>query len=264
MSGILGKLLTSAIALVMITAISACSIDSPVVVEQDGLSDVADITQNPASYIGKSVLVRNDVIQIIGERGLILDKDRAFYGETILALNISEQPLKVSVEDTPEVLIMGKVERLALASIQQNYDLKLDFNLYNQYENQPVIIAEDLILSPDPEDLTRHPEAYYDQPLAIKGELEDLKSYGIFELDEEQAFGGQDLVVVQPQPRIKLSEEQTVIVYGVLRPLVTVELERDYDLGWDLSLQQQIEAEYFKKPVLVADKIIILESKKQF
>ena len=40
---------------------------------------------------------------------------------------------------------------------------------------------------------------------------------------------------MQPQPRIKLNKEQMAIVYGKLRPFIAVELERDYDLGWDLS-----------------------------
>lgn len=166
--------------------------------------------------------------------------------------------MALSDKNTPEVLVKGKVERLTLASIQQKYNLNLNSELYTQYENQPVIMAEKLILSPDPEDLTQNPEAYYGQPLAIKGELEDLKSYGVFELDEEQAFGGEDLIVVQPKPRIELNEKQTAIVYGTLRPFIAVELEQDYDLGWDLSVQQQIEAEYSQKPVLVAQKIQLL------
>ena len=51
-----------------------------------------------------------------------------------------------------------------------------------------------MILSPDPEDLTRNSEIYYGKHLAIKGEIEDIKSYGVFELDEEQVFGGEDLL----------------------------------------------------------------------
>ncbi|MEM9510127.1 MAG: hypothetical protein AAGA16_20990, partial [Cyanobacteria bacterium P01_E01_bin.35] len=68
----------------------------------------------------------------------------------------------------------------------------------------------------------------------------------------------------KPQTNYLISQENNFIVYFFILHLVNFELERHYDLGWDLSLQQQIEAEYFKKPVLVADKIIILESKKQF
>ncbi len=257
-SQVTGKLLIKEMAMLATITLSACVNSSPSKSNLSGLVDVAEITQNPESYIGRAVLVRNDILETIGERGFILDKDRAFSGDAILAIDISKTPMALSDKNTPEVLVKGKVERLTLASIQQQYNLNLNSELYTQYENQPVIMAEKLILSPDPEDLTQNPEAYYGQPLAIKGELEDLKSYGVFELDEEQAFGGEDLIVVQPKPRIELNEKQTAIVYGTLRPFIAVELEQDYDLGWDLSVQQQIEAEYSQKPVLVAQKIQLL------
>ncbi|WP_072013845.1 hypothetical protein [Myxosarcina sp. GI1] len=252
------KLLVKAISIIAIT-ISACANHSPSAIDTSGLVEVADITQNIESYIGRSVLVRNDIIETIGERGFILDKDRAFAGDNILVISISNLPFELTEENTPEVLVGGKVERFTLSDLQQRYNLNLDSNLYTPYENEPVIIAESLILSPDPEDLTKNPEAYYNKPLAVEGELEDLKSYGVFELDEEQAFGGEDLIVVQPKPRIKLKQEQMAIVYGKLRPFIVVELERDYDLGWDLSVRQEIEAEYSQKPVLVADKIQLLK-----
>ncbi|WP_063822250.1 hypothetical protein [Pleurocapsa sp. PCC 7319] len=248
-----------AIAYFIIVTFSACSNSSEIKIDRSSLVDVATITENIDLFVGKSVLVRNDVLETIGEKGLILDKDRAFSGASILVIDTSQTPLTFATEKTPEVLVSGKIERLSFTDIKQKYDLHLDPNLYTQYENQPVIIADSLTLSPDPEDLTRSPEVYYGKPLAIKGELEDLKSYGVFELDEEQVFGGEDLLVVQLKPRIKLDNEQTAIVYGTLRPFIAVELERDYDLGWDLSIQKQIEANYSQKPVLIAEKIQILK-----
>lgn len=247
-----------AIACFSIVSLSACVDNSTIKIAPNGLVDVATITENIDHFRGKSVLVRNDVLEKIGDKGLILDKDRAFSGASILVIDTSETLLSFATEKTPEVLVSGQIERLSLTDVKQKYNLNLDPNLYTQYENQPVIIADSLTLSPDPEDLTRNPEVYYGKPLAIKGELEDLKNYGIFELDEEQVFGGEDLLVVQLRPRIKLEQKQTAIVYGTLRPFIAVELERDYNLGWDLSLQKQIEAEYSQKPVLVAKKIQLL------
>ncbi|HEY9769117.1 MAG TPA: hypothetical protein V6C71_11585 [Coleofasciculaceae cyanobacterium] len=253
------KLDVSLIAMLIFTTISACASNSKIIVDRDGLTDVAEITRHLESYIGQSVLVRNNVLKTVGKKGFVLDKDRAFSGDTILVLNISKMPLLFSNESTLEILVRGTVEKLTLTDLEQKYGLKLNGDLYAQYENQPVIIADSLTLSPDPEDLTSNPQAYYNKPLAVKGELEDLKSYGIFELDEEQVFGGEDLIVIQPKPRIELYKEQTAIIYGTLRPLVVIELERDYDLGWDLSIQAEIEAEYAQKPVLVAEKIQLLQ-----
>lgn len=252
-------LLFKALALLAITILSACANGSQTLTNQGGLVDVAEITQNGESYLGKSVLVRNDVLKTIGQRGLILDKDRVFSGNNILVINSFQMPLKILKTNSPEVLISGKVEQFFLADFPQKYDINLDSDLYSQYENQLVIIAESLLLSPDPEDLTRNPEKYYNKLLAVEGEIEDQTSYGIFELDEQQVFGGEDLIVLQPKPRIKLDEEQTVIVYGTLRRFIVAELIGNYDLGWDLSTQQQMEAEYSQKPVFVADKIQIIK-----
>ncbi len=58
------KWLLEAIAIFTIATISACSSSSPwgsrsnpSAIDESGLVDVADITQNPESYIGRSVLV---------------------------------------------------------------------------------------------------------------------------------------------------------------------------------------------------------------
>lgn len=252
------KFLVLAIAWMTIT-LSACSDGFQVEIDTSGLVDVAQITENIEGYLGKTVLVRNDVIETVGERGLILDKDRAFRGKTILVVNTSAMPSIFFNDETPEVIVSGTVERFNFTAIERQYGLKLNRNLYNQYETQPVIIAQSLILSPDPEDLTNNPELYYGRSLAVEGELEDLKPYGIFELDEEQVFGGEDLLVMQPNGQIELNEEKKAIVYGKLRPFILVELERDYDLSWDLSIRKQIEAEYSQKAVFVAEKIQILE-----
>ena len=132
--------------------------------------------------------------------------------------------------------------------------MNLDRDLYSQYEGKPAIVATSVILSPDPEDLTRQPELYYDRSLAIQGEVDEIKDYSVFEIDEEAVFGGEDLIVVQQKP-IELEEEQNVIVYGVLRPFIVEELKRDYGLDWDLSTQKQLQAQYDGKPVFVAEKI---------
>lgn len=253
------KLFLRAIAIFCSTIIFACTKSSQTKVEINGLVDIAVITQHIDRFMGKSVLIRNDIVETIGERGFLLDKDRVFGGKPILVINTAEITPIFPANSTPEVLVNGTVRRLNLIDLEQKYGLNLNPNLYAQYENQPVIVADSLIPSPDPEDLLRNPEFYEDKPLAIKGELEDITSYGLFELDEEKIFGGKDLLVVQPQPRIELDDEQNAIIYGTLHPFRIVDLTQNYDFGWDSLLQKQIEAEYTHKFILVADEILLLQ-----
>jgi hypothetical protein len=48
---------------------------------------------------------------------------------------------------------------------------------------------------------------------------------------------------------------EDLVVTGQLRSFNLYELERDYNLDWDLGVQEQIEAEFTNKPVLIVDEI---------
>lgn len=75
-------------------------------------------------------------------------------------------------------------------------------------------------------------------------------------MDEDKLFGGQDLLVIRAgTPKRTVNEGEKVAVTGVLRPFVVAELERDYDLNWDLTLQRTLEAEYKNKPVFIANEV---------
>ena len=252
------QILFKIVAVVGIAQLSSCS-EGSVGKNPGYLLDTAEIVKNIDYYQGKSVTVRNDIIKTVGERGFVLDQNRLLKNRAILAINIAQQLKVFSDGPTPEVLVSGRVEQLNLSSIKREYGVSLEADLYHQYEGHPVIIATSILLSPDPEDLTAKPEIYYDQPLAIKGEVDDVISRGVFELDEEKVFGGEDLLVLQSNSQIQLYEEQTVIVHGILRQFVAEKFEQDYDLDWDLSTRSQLKAEYDQKPVLVTEKIILLE-----
>ena len=247
----LTKVLFGAIACTM--AVSGGCVNTSEAIERGYLVSTAEITENVDSFIGQSVAVRNDIVETIGDSGFILDQDSVLNGKNILVIDPSQTPVSVSNDKTPEVIVTGTVEKLNLAQLAQN-NLNLDRNLYSQYEGKPAIVATSVILSPDPEDLTKQPELYYDRPLAIEGEVDDIEDYGLFEIDEEAAFGGEDLLVVQQKP-IELEEEQNVIIYGVLRPFVAEELKRDYNLDWNLETLKQLQAKYDRKPVFVAEEI---------
>ena len=239
----------------------ACTESSPPL-DNQYLISTAEITENIDRFVGKSVNVRNDVVETIGDRGLILDRDGILSNETLLVIDTSKNPfpfLPFSGDRTPEILVRGRAVKLNFDRLQQEFSLNLDPKQYVRYEGTPTIIATATILSPDPEDLSDRPDLYYDLPLAIKGEVEDIdRKHSLFELDEERAFGGEDLLVLQTRS-IELNEEQNVILYGLLRSFVAEELERNYNLGWDSSTQQQLEAKYRQKPVFVAEKIQILQ-----
>lgn len=222
-------------------------------------ASTADVTASTQKLIGQFVSVRNDIQELVGEANFTLDDDRVFGGETIIVINKSSLPFPLPEGESTEVQVSGTVAQFVRADIEREHSLELDPNLYEKYENKPAIIAQSVVLAPDPGDVTQNPEVYYDKTIAIEGEVDEIIASGFFELDEEKIFGGEDLLVIAVKSGVEVRDDETVVVTGKLRPFVAAEFERDYDLDWDLSMQQKIEAEYSGKPVMVAQEVYSLE-----
>ena len=211
--------------------------------------EVADKTNQ---LIGKTVTIRSNAIRKVGPSTFtVTDKDFLEI-EPILIVNATGKTFELPADRNIEVQVTGQVRKFAIAQINRDYNLGLEPNLYKQYENQPAIIAQSLALAPKPGEITTNPNQYYGKPIAVTGEVENINSPNAFTLDEEKLFGGQDLLVLHPTPKPTVNKGEKVAVTGVLRPFVVAELERDYDLTWDLTLKRKLEAEYSRKPVLVA------------
>jgi hypothetical protein len=84
-----------------------------------------------------------------------------------------------------------------------------------------------------------------------------MLSPGIFRLEEEGWFEGDEVLVIGASTLPTLDEAEEVVVTGTLRPFVAAEFDQEYDLTWDLDLQEQLEAEYTEQPVLVADDVYV-------
>ena len=89
----------------------------------------------------------------------------------------------------------------------------------------------------------------------MTGEVEDIVGPNAFTLDEDELLGANDLLVLNATPKQAINDGEKVAVTGVLRSFVVADIERDYDLTWDLDLQRKLEAEYSNKPVFIANSV---------
>lgn len=211
-----------------------------------------NVANKTAQLIGKTVTIRSEPVTKLGPSTFTVSDEQFFGNESILVVNATGKPFVLPTEPGQEVQVTGTVRRFVLADIEREYNLGLQPNLYAEYETKPAIVAQSMALAPEPGELTSDPRKYYGKTLAVSGEVENLRSANSFTLDEDQLIGGQDLLVIHAVPRPSLREGEKVAVTGVLRPFVVAELEREYNLQWDLTLKRQLEAEYSNKPVLVA------------
>ena len=118
-----------------------------------------------------------------------------------------------------------------------------------------MIFASYMVAAPELEEVSENPELYYGQEIALEGEVEQVRNGYAFTLKENQLIGGDELLIINASGESIPQEDETVVITGTVRPFVKAELEKDYDLTWDLDVQEEIEAEYTEKPVMVIDSI---------
>ncbi|MEM8505945.1 MAG: hypothetical protein AAF716_22685 [Cyanobacteria bacterium P01_D01_bin.1] len=233
--------------------LSACN--NTLTPEQEANVTTEELAEGTEGLVGQEVSVRSEVEQIVGDDAFLIDDDRLLGGDDILVINATGEPFTLIDGDDTDVQVTGTVQNFDTAALSEEYNLVLESDVFADYEGRPAVIAESLALSPDPGDVTSDPDKYYNKQIAIQGEINEELSPTSFTLAEHQLFNNEDLLVITPAAAPITQTNEEVVVTGVLRPYIEADFERDYDLNWDLSTQEQIEAEYSEKPVFVADSV---------
>ncbi len=258
------KFFRSTLAIGLIAGLmGACAESAPERETSDGSTNVQteEVAENTEGYIGQIVTIRSAPVEKVGDNSFTVNDEQFFGSEPILVINASGEPLLLP-EDDVEVQVTGEVRNFLISDVDQEFDLTLDPNLYEEYEDQPVIIAQSIALAPEPGEISDNPEQYYGETLAVTGEVDEIQSEDTFTLQEDQLLGADSLLVIYAQPKAgasasqavppTITDDEQVAVTGVLRPFIVSELERDYDLTWDAGVQEQLEADYSERPVLIA------------
>ena len=220
---------------------------------EDANVTAEELVEETSDYVGEEVTIRAEVESVINEFSFLMVSDDYLDGEGVLVINASSEPFLIPDVGDSQLQVTGKVQSFAMLQIAEEYGLTLEPELYEKYEEKPVIIAESIALAPDPDDITENPELFYNQQIAIKGEVEELFESGLFRIGEPGLFSGEPLLVIPAAGTKTAKADEIVVVTGILRPYIKAEFEKDYDLQWDLSVKESIDAEYEQKPVFVAD-----------
>ena len=142
-------------------------------------------------------------------------------------------------KDNADVQVTGQVAEFILADVNREYGLNLDPEVYAKYELKPVILANSIALAPEPGEITKDPQTYYEQKVAVKGEVKNLVSTNVFTLDENQLIGGSDLVIVNLTGEPLPNQEEVVVITGVVRSVAKEDLEKYYNLTWDMEVARK-------------------------
>lgn len=244
---------------VMVMLVSACNTSEPEAAAPGtgaaGNVTTEEVADKTNALIGQTVTVRSEPVEKVGTNSFTVGDEQFFGTETILVVNASGKPFVLPTDDDTDVQVTGKVAKFVRADVDREFDLDLQPELYVEYEGKPALIAQSIALAPEPGEITKDPSQYYGKTLAVTGEVEDIVGPNAFTLDEDELLGANDLLVLNATPKQAINDGEKVAVTGVLRSFVVADIERDYDLTWDLDLQRKLEAEYSNKPVFIANSV---------
>ncbi|MCT7983642.1 hypothetical protein NG796_10060 [Laspinema sp. A4] len=105
------------------------------------------------------------------------------------------------------------------------------------------------------EEVSDNPDQFMGQTVTLNGEVAEVLGPNVFRIQEDEAVGGSDLIVITTDSQMPVMEDSQVQVTGEVRQLVITEIERDYNLGWDDTTRTRIEREYTDRPAVVAQSV---------
>jgi hypothetical protein len=227
--------------------------------------NASEVANNSNNFRGRTITIASKPIGQIGANSFILKDGFFSQQEPVLVVNASGEPFKLPSDKRslmPEayrnvqIQVTGKVRNFSISEIERDYKLNLPADQYRDYVNKPVIIAEDITLAPEPNQIAENPKRYYGQTVAVTGKVGDITSPILMTLHQQRVFRDRDLpVLLTSELKTPINQGQKVAVVGEVRPFIVSEIEQQYNLNWDSDVKREMEAKYRNQPILVAETV---------
>lgn len=108
-------------------------------------------------------------------------------------------------------------------------------------------------------DITDGREDLIGEMITVDGKVGEVVDSSTFKLEQEGLLLDKEILVMNANPDTPIVEDNWVRVTGEVGRFVSrEELEKDYDITWDLDLEQSIEVEYKNKPIIFAESVELL------
>ena len=105
------------------------------------------------------------------------------------------------------------------------------------------------------EDIESNPAKFRGTTVSVDGEVEEVYGPRLFTIDEPHwgDLDGEVLVYAPSMLAALVKDDDRITVTGTLKSVAVADIEREW--GW-FELDPEIEVEFLKKPVLIADRIV--------
>jgi hypothetical protein len=218
-----------------------------------------NVTNSPEEFFGRMVTIRGNFNESVDENTFKLSRGGfLFFGASeILVVNDSGQPFVPPENSNVPLQVTGEVRQLRVAELQR--DFGWDFwnpDVYVQYNERPVIVAQSIALAPDPGQIADNPEAFYGQSIAVEGNLNEYFTGNAILLQQSRLIGGGDILVLLSPDAPRINAGDDIVVTGEVRPFILAEVERDLDIrGWNPEIRELLTQEFENRPVMFADNV---------
>jgi hypothetical protein len=208
-----------------------------------------------ADEMGKSFYFHGEFQDQFSDALFVVREDEGRGWGQILVLNRSDRSFQVPGNIETPLWIFGTVEALSEPELAQN---EVPESEWSELVGQPVMVAKRITLVPPPNELANNPAAFLNQHVTVYGKVAPVAAANTFILEDPGLFGGKGIILIQGA-NADLStvvDDEKAVVSGVLRPYVIADLQEEYDLPWELDLQERLEADFQESPVLVVDQAL--------
>ena len=247
------SLLAGGLGIASLIGITACAPEQIDADTQEVDINVEEVAEETEALEGQAVALRGKFLADMGETAFKLREDTLFPDDDILVVNVTGNDYAVPSGEATPMWVTGTVEKFERETMSDKYELTLDPNLYEEFEGQPVVVANYIALAPDPEEVSENPEAFYGQRVVVDGEVETIFAPDAFSLENEQLFDGTGLLVVGAVPDpIKAGPAS---VSGVLQTFSLAALEAEYDILWEPELRDTLVDAYTGQPFILVQEI---------
>lgn len=119
----------------------------------------------------------------------------------------------------------------------------------------PMMMTGGSAMKADLGDIEDNPSKFLDKVVSVDAKVDDVYGPRLFTVDEGRFLnlGGEVLVYAPSMLAALVREDDRVTVTGTIKSVAIAEIEKEW--GW-FGLDPDIEVEFMKKPVLVADRIV--------
>lgn len=212
-------------------------------------------TSDLAQQVGKTFYFHGAFQDQFSDALFVVQEDEGRGWGEVLVLNQSDRPFQVPDNVATPLWIYGTVKELTQAELQKNGVPETDWPVY---EGRPVMVAERITLVPSPNELAANANAFLNQQVTVYGKVEPVEAANTFILQDPGLFGGKGVILIQGANADlnAVVDNEKAVVSGVLRPYIIADLKQEYDLPWNLDLQERLEADYQQSPVIIVDRAL--------